>query len=81
MKYNKMADKHMYYYVSDRELASAIWSNRSAAFSKLKKYDEAWSDAQSCIRVYPDWYKVRIVFVNCLLLLLLHIILFVNYVI
>ena len=43
----------------DCELASVIWSNRSAAYAKLLKYDEACSDALMCIQVHPAWYKVN----------------------
>ncbi|KAJ2845769.1 Hsp90 cochaperone, partial [Coemansia brasiliensis] len=34
-----------------------LYSNRSAAFSSLKKYDEALKDAEKTIEIKPDWAK------------------------
>jgi len=36
---------------------SAFFSNRCAAYMGLNKFDEALSDAESCIRLKPDWVK------------------------
>ena len=35
-----------------------LYSNRSACFCGLKKYDEALSDAEKCIEMNSSWGKV-----------------------
>lgn len=37
-----------------------LYSNRSAAYCKLGRYDEALKDAEEAIRLKPDWAKVKI---------------------
>ncbi|XP_048585983.1 stress-induced-phosphoprotein 1 [Nematostella vectensis] len=34
-----------------------FYSNRSAAFAKLSKYNEALEDAKKCVEIKPDWGK------------------------
>lgn len=36
-----------------------FYSNRSAAYAKDKKYEQALSDAKKCVELKPDWGKVR----------------------
>ena len=35
-----------------------LYSNRSAAYASLKKYDEALADAMKTVELKPDWGKV-----------------------
>ena len=35
-----------------------LYSNRSAAYANLKKYQEALEDAEKTIQLKPDWSKV-----------------------
>ena len=35
-----------------------LFSNRSAAFTSLKKYKEAAADAEKTVSLKPDWAKV-----------------------
>ena len=35
-----------------------LFSNRCAAFLKQKKFNEAYEDATSTVRIKPDWAKV-----------------------
>ena len=37
------------------------YSNRSAAFAKDKKYEQALSDGQKCVELKPDWAKVGLI--------------------
>ena len=46
-----------------------LYSNRSAAYCKLQEYQKALVDANECIRLKPDWSKVRGAKGVCLLLL------------
>jgi stress-induced-phosphoprotein 1 len=39
------------------EAAAAIYSNRAASLTSLKRYPEALADAEACIRIRPDWLK------------------------
>jgi len=34
-----------------------FFSNRSACFSSLEKYDEAFKDGSECVKLKPDWAK------------------------
>ena len=36
-----------------------FYSNRSACYCGLSKYEEALQDAESCIKMKPDWGKAR----------------------
>lgn len=36
-----------------------FYSNRSAAYAKDKKYEQALADAKKCVELKPDWGKVR----------------------
>lgn len=36
-----------------------LYSNRSAAYMKLQRYDDALSDAEKTIGIKEDWAKVR----------------------
>ena len=35
-----------------------LYSNRSAAYAKAEKYDEALQDAKKTVEIKPDWAKV-----------------------
>ena len=37
---------------------AALFSNRSAAYSKAGKYMEALTDAETAVQLKPDWAKV-----------------------
>ena len=39
-----------------------FYSNRSAAYAKDKKYEQALADAKKCVELKPDWSKVRELF-------------------
>lgn len=39
-----------------------FYSNRSAAYAKDKKYEQALADAKKCVELKPDWGKVRELF-------------------
>ena len=39
-----------------------FYSNRSAAYAKDKKYEQALSDAKKCVELKPDWGKVSLQF-------------------
>ena len=45
--------------LGSEELMSVLLSNRSLALSQLGKQDEALDDAQRCISVRPEWFKVN----------------------
>ncbi|EEB08559.1 chaperone activator Sti1 [Schizosaccharomyces japonicus yFS275] len=34
-----------------------LYSNRSASYASLKKYDDALKDAEKCVSIKPDWVK------------------------
>jgi stress-induced-phosphoprotein 1 len=38
-----------------------LYSNRSASYCSLKKYDEALTDANKTIEIKPDWPKVNFI--------------------
>ena len=42
------------------DAASVYLSNRSAAFSSLKRWDEALADAEAAVRARPSWPKAHI---------------------
>lgn len=42
------------------EAASVYYSNRSAAFSNLKKWDEALADAKAAVQARPKWHKAHV---------------------
>lgn len=37
---------------------AVLYSNRSAAFGSLQRWDEAADDAEQCIALMPNWSKV-----------------------
>ncbi len=41
-----------------------LYSNRSAAYSKMNMYAEAYDDACKTIDAKPDWAKVSIFIIN-----------------
>jgi tetratricopeptide (TPR) repeat protein len=41
----------------DQNLLYICYSNRSACFLQLKRYQEALYDAQQCVSIKPDWSK------------------------
>ena len=42
------------------EAASVYFSNRSAALSSLKRWDEALSDARAAVKARPRWHKAHV---------------------
>ena len=38
---------------------NVLYSNRSACYCGLQKYDEALADSELCIKSKPEWGKVR----------------------
>ena len=38
---------------------AVLYSNRSAAFASLYRWDEAADDAEQCIALMPNWSKVN----------------------
>ena len=51
-----------------------FFSNRSAAYCKLQEYQKALEDANECIKLKPDWSKVRTEEEVCPLLLVVRIV-------
>lgn len=41
-----------------------LYSNRSAAYAKAKKYDSALTDAEKTVELKPDWAKVETAVLN-----------------
>jgi stress-induced-phosphoprotein 1 len=41
-----------------------LYSNRSAAYASLKQYKEALNDANTTIKLKPDWAKVSLSFLH-----------------
>lgn len=39
------------------ELRAVLLSNRSSAFAHLERWQEALDDAESCLRVHPEWSR------------------------
>ena len=44
--------------LSNKEMMTALLCNRCLAFIKLKKFKEALADAEKCIKIRPDWFRV-----------------------
>ena len=44
--------------LSNKEIMTALLCNRCLAFIKLKKFKEALADAEKCIKIRPDWFRV-----------------------
>jgi tetratricopeptide (TPR) repeat protein len=42
---------------SDREFLKVVYSNRSAAYLKLKQNASALADADQCVELDPNWVK------------------------
>ena len=38
---------------------AVLYSNRSAAFASVYRWDEAADDAEQCIALMPNWSKVK----------------------
>lgn len=38
---------------------AVVYSNRSGAYASLKQFDLALKDAETCVKLKPDWPKVR----------------------
>lgn len=43
--------------VSSDDKAHVLYSNRSGSFASLRQWDKALEDAESCIKLNPDWAK------------------------
>lgn len=43
--------------VTNADHAQVLYSNRSAAYSSLKDYENALKDAEKCVSIKPDWSK------------------------
>ena len=41
---------------------TALLSNRCLAFNKLEKFKEALADAEECIKIKPEWFRVSRLF-------------------
>ncbi|KAG7898300.1 hypothetical protein KL935_004450 [Ogataea polymorpha] len=54
-------DKAIEYFTKAIEVSSTpnhvLYSNRSACYASLKKYEEALKDAQECVKINPSWAK------------------------
>ena len=44
--------------LSNKEIMTALLSNRCLALNKLEKFNEALADAEKCIKIRPDWFRV-----------------------
>ena len=43
---------------SNSELMTALLSNRCLAFINLEMFNEAVADAEKCIKIKPQWFRV-----------------------
>ncbi|KAM7440313.1 Stress-induced-phosphoprotein 1 [Porites harrisoni] len=43
--------------LSNKEITTALLSNRCLAFNKLEKFKEALADAEECIKIKPEWFR------------------------
>ena len=48
--------------LSNKEIMTALLSNRCLAFNKLEKFKEALADAEECIKIKPEWFRVSRLF-------------------
>ena len=55
-KYSEAISKYTQAIELDSQNA-LLYSNRSAAYEKLSRYEAAVRDASECIRLKPGWYK------------------------
>jgi len=39
---------------------AAFYSNRAAAYMGMNKFEEALADSEQCIKLMPNWVKVRL---------------------
>ena len=44
--------------LTNKEIMTALLSNRCLAFIKMNKFKEALADAEKCIKIRPDWFRV-----------------------
>ena len=51
------AIKHFTNAIAEDDTDHVFYSNRSACYSSLKKYDEALADGTKCVELKPDWAK------------------------
>ena len=51
--------------LSNKEIMTALLCNRCLAFIKLNKFKEALADAEKCIKIRPDWFRVSRYFFFC----------------
>ena len=52
---------------SNTEIMTALLSNRCLAFINLEKFGNALADADACIKIKPQWFRVsRHLFLACL---------------
>lgn len=38
---------------------AVLYSNRSGAYASLKDFEKALKDAETCVKLKPDWAKVK----------------------
>ena len=46
--------------VENNKMSAVLLSNRCAAYLHLEMYDKAINDAKRCIKIEPEWSKVRV---------------------